>query len=407
MATPHSPPAECIEALLARAKKTSTFAPLGATQVALGHRGELVAFETFGRARFGGDGGSGGGPGGEPESVREADNDTLFSIYSVTKAIVSSASWILLQEGKLALSDRVVQHIPEFGAHGKHAVTVEQLLTHTAGFPKAQLPTADWPHTERRLRHFAEWKLEWEPGSRFVYHGTATLWVLAELIERVAGVDYRGFIRGRIFEPLGLSNTYIGLPAQENRRVADVVAVGEPATGDQKTASPVDAPAIDEELCAFANDPENRSIGGPGGGGIATATDISLFYQAILADAEGRGAGIWRPEALRDAWTIRNEGFVDPMTKQPALRGLGVVMAGPEGKMWRGFSEDCSPRAFGHMGAGGQIAWADPETGLSFAFLTCGAQQNPVRQGANGFRLSTLAAACAPAGATNATGPTR
>ena len=83
------------------------------------------------------------------------------------------------------------------------------------------------------------------------------------------------------------------------------------------------------------------------------------------------------------------------MTKRPALRGLGVVVAGEEDRMWRGFADACSPRAFGHMGAGGQISWADPETGLSFAFLTNGAQRDPRRQGAQGFRLSTLAAACA------------
>ena len=73
----------------------------------------------------------------------------------------------------------------------------------------------------------------------------------------------------------------------------------------------------------------------------------------------------------------------------------GRVIAGPEGKLWRGFSEDCSARAFGHMGADGQISWADPKTGLCFVFLTNGAQKNAARQGANGFRLSTLAAACA------------
>ncbi len=84
------------------------------------------------------------------------------------------------------------------------------------------------------------------------------------------------------------------------------------------------------------------------------------------------------------------------MTNQPALRGLGVVIAGPEGKMWRGFSEECSPRAFGHMGAAGQVSWADPETGLSFAFLTNGAHRDAARQGANGFRLSTLAAGGVP-----------
>ena len=147
-------------------------------------------------------------------------------------------------------------------------------------------------------------------------------------------------------------------------------------------------------MLAHANRPENRAIGSPGGGGIASAADVALFYQGLLADAADRGAGIWQAAMLREAWTPRNTELIDPMTKQPALRGLGVVIAGERDPMWRGFAEACSPQTFGHMGAGGQIAWADPVSGLSFAFCTNGAERNPVRQGANGLRLSTLAAAC-------------
>ena len=77
---------------------------------------------------------------------------------------------------------------------------------------------------------------------------------------------------------------------------------------------------------------------------------------------------------------------------QPALRGLGVVVAGESGRLWRGFSEQCSARSFGHMGAGGQVAWADPVSGLSFVYCTNGAQRDPARQGATGFQLSNLAA---------------
>lgn len=373
------------DALFARAEKVASRAGC-AVQLAIARHGKLAGIRSFGRARHG-DG-----------SERPADDSTLFAIFSVTKAIVASAVWILLQEKKLALSERVAERIPEFGSHGKDAVTVEHLLVHTAGFPRAQLPTLDWPDPERRLRHFARWRLEWEPGSRFVYHGTATMWVLAELITRIAGVDYRDFVRTRIFEPLGLRDLFLGLPPEENARVADVIPVGEPATSDQRSASPVDAPVIGDEMLDHANCPENRAIGSPGGGAFATAADVTLFYQGLLADAEGRGAGIWQAAMLREAWTVHHAELIDPMTKQPALRGLGVVIAGEREPIWRGFAQACSPRSFGHMGAGGQVAWADPESGLSFAFCTNGAERNVVRQGANGLRLSTLAAACVPAG---------
>ncbi|MGI9432942.1 MAG: serine hydrolase domain-containing protein [Myxococcota bacterium] len=373
-------PAEALAALYARAEETAARSDC-AVQVAVGLRGALAGFRTFGRAPHG-------------DGVRPATDETLFAVYSVTKAITSSAAWILLQEGKLSLSDRVVEHVPEFGANGKEAVTVEHLLLHTGGFPTAGLPTADWPDPSKRLAQFARWRLEWEPGSRFVYHGSSGMWVLAEIIGRLSGMDYTEFIRARISEPLGLSDLYVGLPAAENLRAAEVVMVGEVATEAERAASPVDAPLIDEDTLGHVNLPSNRSIGSPGGGAFATAAAIAMFYQGLLADADGSGAGIWQRQMLLDAWTPRHTELIDPMTQQLALRGLGVVVAGDHQKMWRGFAEACSPRSFGHMGAGGQIAWADPESGLSFAFCTNGAERDAMRQGANGFRLSSLAAAC-------------
>ena len=131
-----------LDALWARAEKVAARGGC-AVQLAIARHGALAGFRTLGRARHA-DG-----------SERKADDETLFAIFSVTKAIVSSATWILIQERALALSDRVVAYIPEFGSHGKEAVSVEQLLTHTAGFPAAQLPTADWPYPERRLQRFA------------------------------------------------------------------------------------------------------------------------------------------------------------------------------------------------------------------------------------------------------------
>ena len=349
-----------------------------AAQVALARGGELLGTRTFGDA--------------------PAGDATLFSIFSVTKAFTSAVAWLLLADGELSLGDRAADLIPEFGSHGKGIVTVEQLLTHTAGFPNAVLPTHDWPDPARRLEHFASWPLEWEPGSRFVYHGGSTMWVLAELITHVAGRDYRAFQRERIFEPLGLADLHNGLPDEAAARVADVRVVGEEPTEAERAVSPVDAPMIGDETLAHANRAEDRAIGHPGGGIIATAADVARFYQALLEDEAGEPKGrerLWPAALLRDAWTPRHAEFIDPMTGHPALRGLGVVVAGEEGKLWRGFAETCSPRAFGHMGAGGQISWADPETGIVFVYLTNGAERDPARQGLRGFRLSTLAAACA------------
>jgi CubicO group peptidase (beta-lactamase class C family) len=375
-----------LEALFAEVAGLVAVDPLCAAQVAVARDGELLAYRAFGRARFG----------QAPQLVeRDATPESLFPVFSVTKAIVASASWILLQEGALDLSDRVVDWIPEFGTHGKEVVTLEQLLTHTCGFPNAPFETEDWRDPGRRLARFAQWRLEWEPGSRFVYHGNSAMWVLAELVTRRSGLDYREFIRRRISGPLGLRDLHIGLPTSERDRVAELIAVGRPPPDARRRGSPVDAPPIDEAELPRFNSPSWREIGSPSGGAITTAADVALFYQGLLADAAGRGPGIWQASQLEDAWRPRNSDLVDPMTRQRAYRGLGVVVAGERERMWRGFAEACSARSFGHMGLGGQIAWADPESGLSFAFCTNGAQRDPLRQGARGLRLSMLAAACA------------
>lgn len=381
-----------LQALFDRVAESVSVDSLCGAQVAVARHGRLAGFEAFGNARCGG-------------AAREVTRETLFATYSCTKAIVSSAAWILLEEGKLALTDRVAEVIPEFGHHGKQQVTLEQLLLHTAGLPGASMSYEDWEDPSRRLACFAEWKLEWEPGSRFVYHGNSAMWLVAELITRAAGLDYRDFIRTRIAEPLGLRDLRIGLPDSEHARVADVINIGEPMSQQERDVSPIDAPTIDESTVGHANAPAARRIGSPGGGCIATAADLALFYQGMLADADPDGArsrgvqgpGVWRPETLREAWSPRQRELTDPMTGQAALRGLGVVVAGESGRMWRGFAETCGARSIGHMGAGGQVAWADPDSGLSFVYLTNGAQRNSAKQGATSFQMSMLAAASASA----------
>src|SRR5690606_29610294 len=107
-------------------------------------------------------------------------------------------------------------------------VTVEQTMLHIGGFPLAPFRAEDWDDRERRPERFAKWRLNWEPGSKFEYHATSAHWVLMEILERRTGKDFRGYIRERIIEPMGLTGCYIGLPQELNGRVADVVHVVPP-----------------------------------------------------------------------------------------------------------------------------------------------------------------------------------
>jgi CubicO group peptidase (beta-lactamase class C family) len=375
-----------LDALFERAEREVREGLLPSVQIAVAREGKIAAMRTFGNVIREG-------------RVTEAKNDTLYTIFSATKAITSAAAWILIQEGNLSIDERVADIVPGFGENGKDRITVEQVLTHVSGFPHAPLGPPEWNDPELRRSRYGRWKLSFEPGTRFEYHPSSGMWIISEIVSIRSGVEFRQFVRERIAGPLGLPDMYVGLPEEENGRVAEILHVGEEMT-DAELAErglpklPV-TEVTPENLSRF-NEPEVRAVGVPGGGGIMTAAELALFYQALIHDGRAHdGTQIWDPELLRDVRTIRNPGFVDPVFRKRANRGLGVIVAGDRDKNYRGFGHTGSELMFGHNGAGGQIAWADPESGLSLGYCTNGFDRNWLRLGRRGVGISSRAAACA------------
>ncbi len=219
--------------------------------------------------------------------------------------------------------------------------------------------------------------------------------MLAELIERVAGRDYRDVIHERVTGALGLPRV-LGISPADQDDIAELSLCGEPASPDELEAIfgvpelPV-TEVTDDALLSF-NRPDVRAVGVPGGGGVATAATVALFYQALLHDPDG----LWDPGVLADATGRVRNTVPDPLLGVSANRALGVVVAGDDGNAnRRGFGHTQSARTFGHTGAAGQIAWADPESGLSFCYLTNGRDLNPIREGRRSIGISSRAAICA------------
>jgi CubicO group peptidase (beta-lactamase class C family) len=369
---------ERLEALLARAKRDVDQGVLPSAQVALARHGKLAGVGTFGRAVQGG-------------VEKPATNETLYCIFSSTKAVVALATWLLLEEGALRLEERVADIIPEFATNGKDVVTVEQVMLHTGGFPYAPYHPDHWGDREQLLEAFKRWRLTWEPGSRFEYHPTSAHWVLAEIIYRRGGTDHRTYIRERMTGPMGLDELFVGLPPEHDARVADVCYVGEPVEppGGWRDVTP-------DAILRF-NEPRLRRVGVPGGGGITGAAELALFYQPLLNGGETiDGKRLVKRETIEFATRVRTQDFHrDPLLNVPVNRGLSVVVAGGDGNSHlRGFGKVASPRAFGHGGAGGQIAWGDPETGISVGYCTNGFV-DWVTSGRRITAISSLAASCA------------
>ena len=375
-----------VDALCARAEQEVRAGLLPSAQIAIARNGKIAALRTFGRVTH--------------EGVEaEATNETLYCVFSSTKAITSAAAWLLIQDGALDVRARVAELVPEFRENGKGEVTVEQLFTHTAGFPQAPFVPSQFLDREKRLARFASWRLNWKPGERFEYHPSSSMYVIAEIIERLSGTTYGAFVRERIALPLGLADLHVGLPAELHGRLADCVHVGEALTAEdyQKLGfKPPPVTEVTEEAISGFNRADFRSAGIPGGGGTMTAADLALFYQALLDGGRAlAGRELWTPATLAMARTVRSGQLRDLVFGKAANRALGLIIAGDQDRTYRGFGHTNSELAFGHGGAGGQIAWADPRTGISIGYCTNGHDRNAIRQARRSIGISSRAAGCA------------
>jgi len=135
--------ADKAQALTVRAQRDIEEGLLPACQIAIARGGRIAAMKTFGRAMQGG-------------VEKPATDDTLFVAMSATKAVTSSALWLLIQEGKISPTDRIAKYVSEYGANGKETTTLEHLLIHTAGIPLGPGSFRDWSDHKQRLEHFGD-----------------------------------------------------------------------------------------------------------------------------------------------------------------------------------------------------------------------------------------------------------
>ena len=310
-------------------------------QIALARHGQLALFETFGQSSI--------------ENKKAASADTLWLLFSNTKVITAMGIWALVEDGLLSFNDRIADHMPEFAQHGKGDITLAQVLSHRAGFPSQNVTPAVWTDHGELRRQVCNFTLEWTPGSRLHYHPRAALWVAAALIETESGIDYRDFLRQRIIEPLGLArDIFVGMPDAEHARAASIY---EPAAeGNQQALK-------DENTAPF------RRAGVPSSGGYATARGMAALYQMMANFGKLNGARIFSRRLVEFVTRNHTGDMVDGGMGMAMHRGLGVHVRGMSEKI-RGLGALASPRTFGHGGVGTSYCWADPDSGVSFAYIT-------------------------------------
>jgi CubicO group peptidase (beta-lactamase class C family) len=316
-------------------------------QVAVARHGKLALFRSFGVVRT--------------ASSTATTDETLFLLYSNTKVITAATIWTLVEDGVLRYGDRVADVLPGFGKHRKGEITLLQLLTHQAGFPGAIVPPDIIEDHAKVRAAVCDFVPEWSAGARVHYHPAAAHWVAAMMIEEVTGQDFRAVIRDRITGPLGIAgDVLVGVDDAAQARCADM---HDPAQGMAAIAGDCSASA--------------RRAGRPGGGGHGTARGMAAFYQALVQGGQLGGTRILSPRTLEYIGRNFTGTRVDLNSGASAQRGMGPYVRG-DIELARSIGTLAHPSTFGHGGAGSSYCWGDPESGVSFAFLSNARHGNDV-----------------------------
>lgn len=300
--------------------------------------------------------------------VEEAWNPkTMAVMFSGTKGVVATLAAMLVDRGMLDVRKPVTEYWPEFGAGGKEAVTVAQLLSHTVGLPYVDPePEGADPQQDNaaNARALAAQTPLWEPGSKVAYHASTYGYLMTEVFRRSTGKRVGQLIAELIREPLGLE-LHLGLPEELDPRVATVFRSDSYAVST--FLQDPERRKVVERMYRNLLDPEKDPFNSVGmrrgefsaGGGIGTADAMANLYSR-LADPAG---GVVSRAALADATATWSEG-VDAINDRPLRFGLGYELADPIGTYG-----PVAP-AFGHSGAGGGLHGAWPGKNVGFSFLT-------------------------------------
>jgi uncharacterized protein YbbC (DUF1343 family) len=288
--------------------------------------------------------------------------DTVFDVASLTKPVATATSvMILVERGKIALRDPVVQYIPEFAPEGgdREKVTVEQLLTHRAGLPPDD-PIELYTGTRHEIfeRKYRQ-PLETAPGSRFRYSDVGYE-VLGELVERVSGMSLDRFAGENIFRPLGMKDSHFR-PVAASRFLGERMGLTDPSRPPISRIAPTER-REDRWMRGEVHDPRSYAVGGVAGhaGLFSTADDLSRYCRMVLAGGKLGAARVLSPLGVEAMTRPRFYGDDD-------LRGLGWDIA----TAWsRNRGDLFPPGSFGHTGFTGTSLWLDPSSGTYVVFLS-------------------------------------
>lgn len=289
--------------------------------------------------------------------------DTLTLWLSAGKPLTAAAVAQLCEKGLLDWDDAVARHIPEFQQGGKARITIRHLLTHTGGFRDADAgwPESNWESVIQRICE-APIEVDWTPGERAGYHTSTSWFILGEIIERLDGRGFRAYLREEICEPLGMFDTWNGVPLERQDDYGDRIGW----IYHRQGAELVPQSWHENPRCAAVS---------PGSNTRGPARELGQFYEMLLGAGSRDGKRILSAESVAELTSRQREGLFDETFRHTVDFGLGFLIDSNRygvDTVPYSFGRHCSPETFGHGGAQSSMGFADPDRGLVVIVVTNG-----------------------------------
>lgn len=306
--------------------------------------------------------------------------DTLTVVFSCTKGATALCAHLLIDRGELDLDAPVAEYWPEFATNGKESATVRMMLNHSVGVPaiseRLEPGTCiDWDRMCWYLENQEPW---WEPGTSHGYHMLTFGWTVGELVRRVSGRSLGTFFAEEIAGPLD-SEFYIGLPESAADRVGKVISPS--VNRDELSEFTRTLLADPESLPRLAwmnsggfeaNDPAVHRAEIGAGGGITNAKGLARLYKPLAAGGGvgDVGGGLFSADAVARMGEVSVSSGRDNTLLIPTRFGLGFMKSMDNRRRVTGDRDSAilSSAAFGHVGAGGSIGFADPDANMAFGY---------------------------------------
>jgi CubicO group peptidase (beta-lactamase class C family) len=313
--------------------------------------------------------------GGHRDAARSKpwQRDTIVNVYSTTKGMTAICANRLAEQGVLDLDAPVASYWPEFAQAGKAEIPVRWLLSHRAGLAalREQIPAGgqyDWKFMTEALAAEKPW---WDPGTSHGYHALTYGYLVGEVVRRIDGRTLGAYFRDELAEPLGL-DFWIGTGPELDARVADMIP------------APPSPPGVPNPFAAAAQNPNSlvgrafanpvietgavntrawRGAEIPAANGHGTARGLARIYGALARDGVLDGVPVLSPAQIARANSEQSFGRDEVLAPLHTRFGLGFFMTQPM------IPFGPNPRAFGHPGAGGSIAFADPDARIGIAYV--------------------------------------